>query len=106
MLPQELLQPQPLRPVMRDRALQSPHRPSERSGLEIDPDRPDVVRQPAGADGVDGWDRATVCLRHQWASMFDHWTQLPACPLCVAEIEAAAGKARYADITRRLVLGL
>lgn len=99
-IPQEALQFFPFPSLQRERPTQSRH-------LEIDPERPDVVRQLASPQHPeDGYDTAKVCARHQYASPFGPWDVLPVCPLCLSEAEAAPGRARYADITTRLVLGL
>lgn len=92
---QQILETSPFVPIPADGESHPLH-------LEIDPERPDVVRQPAGADGVDGWDRAHVCTRHQWASEFSVWSGIPPCPLCEAEAEAEPGRRRYAAVHARL----
>lgn len=81
------------------------HLHQQRKSIEIDPQRPDVVRKAApGYPG--GYDTAKVCTRHQWASDFDNWDPIPACPLCIAEHEAERGKLRYSVIHTTLAFEL
>lgn len=82
----------PLRTLPAHRRGHAPH-------LEPHPERPDVLVQVT----PDGPDYILRCDRHLWAS-----APLPlrpsACPMCVAEGDATAGRLRYLELQARVAL--
>lgn len=69
-------------------------------GLWVDGD---IVREPAGLGGQDGYDYTRVCAVHRWAShRIPDQALASDCVLCLAELDAAAGRKRYQALHARL----
>lgn len=83
------------RPIPRDGDLQLPHAEPQERTIYIHPTDARALVEPTR----DGHDYRRICARHQWSSdVVTYFHDLGECPLCVAEIEGAAGRRRYADL--------
>lgn len=83
------------RPVPTQGHLQLPHAESQERTIYIHPTDARALVEPTR----DGNDYRRICARHQWSSdVVPRFQDLGECLECVAEIEGAAGRRRYAAL--------